>query len=129
MIRITFPLLVLGLLLAPVLCFAEEPNADQVKAIAEIEKVGGKVTVDEKSPGKPVIAVKFNRSLTPLGPDIPPQVTDEGLEHLKGLIKLESLNLVGTKVTGDGVKKLHQALLKCHISYSSHKRLVHERTD
>ena len=34
-----------------------ELNADQAKAIAEIEKLGGKVTVDEKSPGKPVMAV------------------------------------------------------------------------
>ena len=55
--RIVLPLLTLGLSLAPVLCWAAEPNADQAKAIAEIEKLGGKVTVDEKSPGKPVIAV------------------------------------------------------------------------
>ena len=41
--RATFPLL-LGLSLAPVLCWAAEPNADQAKAIAEIEKLGGKVT-------------------------------------------------------------------------------------
>ena len=48
-------LLLLALSLAPVLCWAAEPNADQAKAIAEIEKLGGKVTIDEKRPGKPVI--------------------------------------------------------------------------
>ena len=52
-------MLTLGLSLAPVLCWAAEPKADQAKAIAEIEKLGGKVTVDEKSPGKPVISVEF----------------------------------------------------------------------
>ena len=66
--RITFPMLTLGLSLAPVLCWAAEPNADQAKAIAEIEKLGGKVTVDEKSPGKPVIAVDLAEH----------QVTDAG---------------------------------------------------
>jgi hypothetical protein len=40
--RIAFPLL-LGLSLAPVLCWAAEPD-DQAKAIAEIEKLGGEVT-------------------------------------------------------------------------------------
>ena len=42
--RITFLLLMLGLSLAPVLCWAAEPKADEAKAIAEIEKLGGKVT-------------------------------------------------------------------------------------
>ena len=48
------PLLTLGLSLAPVLCWAAESNADEAKAIAEIEKLGGKVVVDRDSPGKPV---------------------------------------------------------------------------
>ena len=37
--RIVLPLLTLGLSLAPVLCWAAEPKADEAKAIAEIEKV------------------------------------------------------------------------------------------
>ena len=53
--RIILSVLMLGLSLAPVLCWAAEPNADQAKAIAEIEKLGGTVTVDEKSPDKPVV--------------------------------------------------------------------------
>jgi uncharacterized protein (TIGR03067 family) len=59
--RILFLLLALGLLLVPVRCCAAEPNVDQAKAAAEIEKRGGKVTVDEKSPGKPVIAAALSR--------------------------------------------------------------------
>ncbi len=41
-------LLTLGLSLAPVLCWAAEPKTEEAKAIAEIEKLGGKVTRDEK---------------------------------------------------------------------------------
>ena len=33
------------------LCWAAEPNDDQAKAIAEIEKLGGKVTRDEEESG------------------------------------------------------------------------------
>ena len=68
-------LLILASSLAPVLCWAVEPNADQAKAIAEIEKLGGKVTIDEKSPDKPVIDVSLNGD----------KVTDAWLEHLDGL--------------------------------------------
>ena len=57
--RIALSMLTVGLSLAPVLCWAAESNRDQAKAIAEIEKLNGKVTVDEKSPGKPVRSVDF----------------------------------------------------------------------
>lgn len=40
--RIVFPLLTLGLSLTPLLCWAAEPKPDEAKAIAEIEKLGGK---------------------------------------------------------------------------------------
>ena len=50
--RIAPPLLALALRpLASVICLAAEPD-DQAKAIAEIEKLGGKVNLDEKSLGK-----------------------------------------------------------------------------
>jgi internalin A len=81
--RITFSLLVLGLLLAPVLCWAAEPNPDQAKAIAWIEKLGGKVTVDEKSPGKPVNSVNLRHT----------KVSDTELDHLRGLPQLQRLSL------------------------------------
>ncbi len=103
--RIALPLLMLGLSLAPVLCWAAEPNGDQAKAIAEIEKVGGKVYLDEGSPGKPVNAVNLQRT----------KVTDAGLIHLHGLTKLEGLDLGGTKVTDAGAKGLRKALPNCTI--------------
>ena len=56
MSRIFIPLL-LGLSLAPALCWAADPKAEEAKAIAEIEELGGTVTRDEKSPGKPVVCL------------------------------------------------------------------------
>ena len=45
------------------------------------------------------------------------QVTDAGLEYLKGLTKLRSLNLEGTRVTAEGARDLQEALPKCRISF------------
>lgn len=42
-------------------------------------------------------------------------VTDAGLAHLSGLPDLFYLGLWGTKVSADGVGKLHRALPKCRI--------------
>ncbi len=69
---------------------------EQAKAIAEIEKLGGKVTVDKKSPDKPAIRVDLQGS----------EVTDAGLEHLKGLTELQTLDLWRTKLTGAGLVHL-----------------------
>ncbi|MGA2258447.1 MAG: hypothetical protein ABSG53_27605 [Thermoguttaceae bacterium] len=91
--RILLSMLMFALPLVSTLCVAAEPSADQAKAIAEIEKIGGKVTVDEKSPGKPAIEVTFWGT----------QVTDAGLGHLNGLTKLQSLDLGETKVTDAGL--------------------------
>jgi len=56
--------------------FAAEKVSEE-QAIAEIQKLGGKVTLDEKSSGKPVIAVDFRGT----------QVTDAVLEHEKTLLQ------------------------------------------
>jgi hypothetical protein len=45
------------------------------------------------------------------------KVSDAGLENLKGLAALKELNLTGSKVTADGVKKLAAALPKCKIEW------------
>src|ERR1043166_211196 len=58
-------------------------NAEQDRAIAKIENLGGKVELDEKRPGKPVIKVDLRRT----------KVTDGDLEILKGFTHLRSLNL------------------------------------
>ena len=43
------------------------------------------------------------------------QVTDAGLENLKGLTNLTDLFLNNTQVTDAGVKELQKALPNCHI--------------
>jgi hypothetical protein len=44
------------------------------------------------------------------------KVSDTGLEHLKGLTQLQRLDLVGTKVSDAGVRKLQKALPGAYIS-------------
>ncbi len=44
------------------------------------------------------------------------QITDVGLGHLKGLPNLDSLHLNGTQVTDRGIESLRLALPNCHIS-------------
>ena len=95
--RIVLPMLSLGFLFVSLpLASAAEPNAEQAKAIAEIKKLGGKVTVDEKIPDKPIISVDLTDSM----------VSDAGLESLKGLAALQSLDLHGTEVTDAGLECL-----------------------
>ena len=43
------------------------------------------------------------------------QITDAGLEHLEGITNLKELYLYGTQVTDEGVKKLQEALPDCEI--------------
>jgi hypothetical protein len=45
------------------------------------------------------------------------KVTDDGLEHLKGMTSLRRLLLQRTKVTDAGVRKLQQALPNCKIEH------------
>jgi repressor of nif and glnA expression len=86
---------VLGLSLAVVASgWAAEANTEQAKAVAEIERLGGTVTVDEKS--QAVIGVSLRKT----------KVTDAGLVHLKGLTGLEELDLGKTEVTDVGLKHL-----------------------
>ena len=61
------------------------------------EEVRGKVTRDEKLPGKPVIGVHLSFSAA---------ATDVGLKELAPLKNLTSLDLAGTQVTDVGLKEL-----------------------
>jgi len=72
---------------------AERTTASQAAAVAAIKKLGGRVTLDEKNLGKPVIGVNLSRQ----------PVTDAGLEHLKRLTSLHTLNLFNTQVTDAGL--------------------------
>ncbi len=84
---------------------AEEPvalgrpagtNPAQRKAVAEIKKLGGEVTVDDKSPGRSVIGVNLSHT----------ELTAAGLKCLKGLSDLHDLDLSYTKVTDTEAKYL-----------------------
>src|ERR1700704_2784555 len=76
-------LVVVVLLLA---CLSGAAWADEASAVKAVEKLGGKVTRDDKLPGKPVIAVNLAGT----------QVTDASLKELKDLKQLTSLNLNAT---------------------------------
>jgi Leucine-rich repeat (LRR) protein len=106
-------------LAAPAMARADEA---QDKALADIQKRGGKIDRDEtvKEKDKPVIAVNFAttpaedaaleslkaiptlRKLTLNGT----KITDAGLEHVKGLSTLKKLYLVDTKITDKGLESL-----------------------
>ena len=43
------------------------------------------------------------------------QITDAGMVRLKGLTKLDELNLEETQVTDTGIAELQQALPNCDI--------------
>ncbi len=97
-----------------------EPNTDQARAIAEIEKVGGRVIADEKSPGKPVTDVLLDdaKDADPVLASLKglPQlqalelarshVTDAGLENLRGMSRLRYLWLSGTQISDAGLEHL-----------------------
>jgi hypothetical protein len=91
----------LGLSLAVVVsgCTASV-NPEQGQAVVEIKNLGGRITVDEKSAHKTVIAVNLQNT----------KLTDAVWERLSEFTKLERLNLTNTKVTDGGVEKLKQAL-------------------
>ena len=71
----------------------ESLKPNRAEALAAIKKLGGKVT-EEGTP--PRMSISFFGT----------QVTDAGLEHLKGLTDLESLDLRLTKVTDAGLEHL-----------------------
>lgn len=71
-------------------------DTNPAQSLAQIEREGGKVRFDEKSPGRPVVAIDF--SGTPLN--------DAGLRNISGMTTLKSLNLKQTRITGNGLANL-----------------------
>ena len=81
---------------------AARVNPKEAKIVAEVERLGGTVAVDEDT----VIGVDLMYT----------DVTDAGLEHLKGLTNLQSVKLTRTKVTDAGLEHLKgSAKLDCLI--------------
>ena len=120
--RIAFSMLALSLALASS-TRAAGLQTDPEEAVAAIEKLGGTVTIDEKSPGRPVVEADLTSThvtdaelerlvglrqlanlqtlcLTNTG------VTDGALAHCRRLTKLKSLCLNGTLVTDTGLTQL-----------------------
>src|SRR5213082_54737 len=77
-------------------CLSGAARADEASAVKAVENLGGKVTRDDKLPGKPVIGVDLNSS----------KVTDASLKELKDLKQLTTLDLWHTQVTDAGLKEL-----------------------
>jgi hypothetical protein len=71
-------------------------DADERRAVEVAQRLGGKVSRDEKGPGGPGIIIDLNET----------QATDADLKNLAGVKKLRALHLRGTKVTDAGLKEL-----------------------
>jgi hypothetical protein len=66
------------------------------RVIAQLEKLGGRVTVDDKLPGAPPVGIDLHQT----------RVTDADLELLHGLVNIRTLNLYGTSITDAGLTHL-----------------------
>jgi internalin A len=80
------------------LVLAVAGRADEAAAVKAVEKLGGRVIVDTKRPGKPVVGVDLDRT----------KVTDAALKELKELKSLRKLDLTNTKVTDAALKELKE---------------------
>ena len=74
-------------------------NPAESAAIAAIEKLGGKVEVDQQLPDKPVIKVYLHS--TP--------VTDADLVHIAQLKQVQNIFLAKTQITDAGLEHLRDA--------------------
>jgi hypothetical protein len=102
---------VAALVLLPATAFVQAEVTEK-QAIAAIEKLGGRVKVREKTPGKPIVtSVRLER--TP--------VTDADLVHLKALKGLSFLSLANTKVTNGGLRNLAGLKNLTYLSLASTK--------
>src|SRR2546423_14082610 len=80
-------------------CLSGAAWADEASAVKAVEKLGGKVTRDDKLPGKPVIALSMWGTPAHI-------ISDDTLKPVKALTKLRVLDLNGTAVTAKGLAEL-----------------------
>ncbi len=77
-------------------------SAADREIVAEIEKLGGEVTVEKSGQGDGEIVVEVDLSINPDKPD----VTDAALDHVAKLTTLKRLFLTGAAITDGGLAKL-----------------------
>ena len=97
-------------------------GVDEADAIRQIERVGGKVLRDDKTPGRPVVSVVFSPGHFPHVQQVLPAVnclrslrilglfytdtTDAGLAELRELDELKQLDLAGLQITDAGISEI-----------------------
>lgn len=105
-----------------------KPETGRDEAIAAVDEVGGKVQCDRA--GSVAIVNLEHTQITDAGLEhlkgltslqelhlCFTQVTDASLEHLKGLTDLEWLEMYDTQVTDAGVNELKKAVPRCTIRH------------
>jgi hypothetical protein len=90
------PLVLLGLSIVTPGAWGQNSIPDQGKVVTELEKRGAQVFRDETQPDRPVISVDLHER----------EFDDAGLSSLKGLTRLQSLSLDGTRITDAGLANL-----------------------
>ena len=97
--RVIVPVLLLGLLAVfAKWSIAADSDADEAKAIAAVEKLGGKVLLDDESPNKPVIAIDLGKT----------KIADADLDLVKAFSQLETLNLDHTEIGDFGLERVKE---------------------
>ena len=96
MFRTILSALLLNVSFASATACGAEAASDQAKAIAEIEKIGGKVAFDESSPAKPVIRIDLSQT----------KANDATLACLRHVPSIRVLILDGTNITDAGLDYL-----------------------
>ena len=117
-------------------------GVDEADAIRQIERVGGKVLRDDKTPGRPVVSVVFSPGHFPHVQQVLPAVnclrslrilglfytdtTDAGLAELRELDELKQLDLAGLQITDAGISEIirHRRLGSLGIPNST-RRSIH----
>lgn len=126
----TIAMLVFVLLLAAACAKGPpEPQPEKANAIAEINRLGGKVEIDQTDPSKPAIRIELAGARGPQGGSGPTigdavlaqiagldglrflkldncEVTDAGLVHLKGVPQLQELSLKSNQISDAGLVNL-----------------------
>ena len=92
---VAWPLVLFMALLLVAYILSARPDPKD-RAVATIQRIGGEFELDEQSPGQPLVKVDFSFT----------QVTDDDMVGLKGLADLRELYLCGTDITDAGLEQV-----------------------